>query len=249
MDLIRGPPQVVILAGGLGTRLRPVTETTPKVMINILGKPFLEHKLNQIKNFGINDVVLCVGYLGNLIKDYFGNGTKFGVNIEYAYEKELLGTAGAIKNTEAFIVKSPFVVINGDTYSNINLKDLSFFHQIHAYPITMAITSATNPIEQELVEIKDNVVNRFYKRGTLEHKAHLLKNLNPQINAGAYVLDKNILNLIPRGKKTSLEMEIFPSLVGKIMSFHYRGYIKDIANIQFCEELKKDLIRGIANDN
>ena len=96
MDFIKERTQVIILAGGLGTRLRPVTETIPKVMVDILGKPFLEYKINQIKKFGIRNIILCVGYLGEIIEDYFGKGDKFGVNIRYAYEKELLGTAGAI---------------------------------------------------------------------------------------------------------------------------------------------------------
>ncbi len=249
MELIKEGPSVVILAGGLGTRLRPITETIPKPMVDILGKPFLEYKIRQLKDSGMQKIILCVGHFGKMIEDYFGEGEKFGVNIQYAYEKELLGTAGALKNAEEFINTDSFIVINGDTYSTINLRDLFLLHQTHNLPVTMAVTSATNPTEQELVEMDNLIVNKFHKRDTIEHQNHIKENPAPLINAGAYTFDKIILNLIPKGEKISLEMDIFPNLLQKIKGFIYEGYIKDLANIQLCEELKKDIIKGMTHDN
>lgn len=235
---------IAILVGGLGTRLKPITEIIPKPMVSICGKPFLEYQIKQIKNCGIKNIIFCVGYLGEKVKEYFGDGENFGVNISYSYEKELLGTAGAIKNAESLIKTDSFLVLNGDTYLNIDFRNLFSFHEEKNFPVTMAVTSATNPQEQELVEVEDNTIIKFYKRNTPEHKEHIEKNPNPLINAGAYAFNKSILDLIPAEKKVSLEQEIFPQLIKKIIGFKHNGYIKDIANIQFCREFEKDILEG-----
>jgi len=237
--------QAIILAGGLGTRLKPITETIPKPMVGINGKPFLEYQIRQIKSSGIKNIILCVGYLGNKIEEYFRNGEKFGVDIEYSYEQEPLGTAGAIKNSEKLISTPSFIVMNGDTFSFINLKNLFLNHIQNSYIATMAVTKAINPKEQELVELKDNIIINFHKRDTLEHKNHLVVNKNPLSNAGTYVLDREILKIIPSGIKFSIEKEIFPLLVNKMAGFLYEGYLKDIANVQFCNEFEKDISGGI----
>jgi NDP-sugar pyrophosphorylase family protein len=235
---------VLILVGGLGTRLRPFTETVPKPMIDINGKPFLEYKINQIKKFGIKKIILCVGYLGDIVEAYFGNGEKFGVEIFYSYEKELLGTAGAIKNAENLIKSDSVIVMNGDTYTNVDLSKLFFNHLENNSPVTIVVTDATNPREQELVELENQVITSLYKRNTLEHQNHLNLTRNPLINAGIYVLEKEILNSIPPGIKVSLEQEIFPKFINNMNGFSYSGYIKDLATIQFCREFEKDLLEG-----
>jgi len=231
----------IILAGGLGTRLRPITETIPKVMVDVDGKPFLEYKLEILKKCGIKKIILCIGYLGEKVKDYFGDGKNFGLDINYSYEKELLGTAGAIKNAEHLIKTDYFIVTNGDTYLDINFQDMVFTHKNFNYPITMAVSKATNPIEQELIKIQNREITGFYRRETKEHKEELNKNKKPLMNAGTYILNKEVLKMIPSNKHVSLEKEIFPLFVGKIMGFLHEGYIKDIANCQFYEEFKEDL--------
>jgi len=236
--------QVIILAGGLGTRLRPFTETIPKPMIDICGKPFLEHKLVQLKNSGTKKVLLCVAYLGEKIEGYFKDGKDFGLDIKYSYEKELMGTAGAVKQAESLIETDPFIVMNGDTHTNLDLEELLLFHHTYNLPMTMAVTRATNPTEQELVKIKDGLITNFYKRKTSEHKNYLQTHQNLWINMGAYVLTKKILDLVPHGIKTSFEMEIFPTLSSNMAGFYYEGYMKDLANIEFCRQLEQDIILG-----
>ncbi len=243
MDSIGEECSAVVLVGGLGTRLLPFTEKVPKPMIDIHGKPFLEYKLNTLKKHGITKIILCVAYLGEKIRDYFGNGENFGLDITYSYEKELLGTAGAIKNAEQLIKTDYFIVTNGDTYSEINFQDMIFTHKNFNYPITMAISKATNPKEQELINIKNREIIGFYRRETKEHAEELEKKQELLINAGTYILNREVLNLIPFNKKVSLENEIFPLFIGKILGFRYKGYIKDIANSKFCEEFKEDLLK------
>ncbi|MCJ7509172.1 MAG: sugar phosphate nucleotidyltransferase, partial [candidate division Zixibacteria bacterium] len=115
--------QALILCGGLGKRLRPLTRKIPKSMLPVAGKPFLEYLIKLLKQNGIKEIILCTGYLHNKLKDYFGDGEKFGVNIQYSREHFPLGTGGAIKNAEK-LIKSRFFVLNGDSYINLNLKSL-----------------------------------------------------------------------------------------------------------------------------
>jgi len=230
--------QALILAGGLGERLRPLTETIPKPMVEINGKPLLEHILDHLKKYGIRKIILCIGYLGNKIEEYFGDGRKFELDIKYSYEKELLGTAGAIKNAEHLIETENFIVLNGDSYTLIDIDALLKSHNPN-FLLTMVVTPATNPQEQELVEVENGKIIRFLRRNTFEHERYLEKNSAPLINAGFYVFNKSILNLIPKNEKVSLEKEILPSLIGKIRSFEYKGYFKDIANPQLCKELEE----------
>src|SRR5208282_6436393 len=115
--------QAVILAGGLGTRMRPITETIPKPMIAVAGEPFLHHQLSLLRSFGIRRVLLLVAYLGDQIENYFGDGTSLGLQLGYSYESAPLGTGGALKNAEA-LLDDEFVVLNGDTYLAIDYAAL-----------------------------------------------------------------------------------------------------------------------------
>jgi len=237
--------QAMIIAGGLGTRLRPITKIIPKPMVSICNKPFLEYQINHLRKFPINKLILCVGYLGEKIEEYFKDGKNFGIDIVYSYEKEPLGTAGAIKNAEHLIDSNPFIVMNGDTYSKLNFQALFSTHKKNKNLVTMVITNASNPQEQELIESRNNLITGFYKRNTSEHKEYLSKNPFSSINAGIYIFDKQIFNLIPSKKKISLENDIFPHLIGQIQTFEYKDYMKDIANITFCNELENDILEGI----
>lgn len=234
--------QAIILAGGLGTRLKPVTETIPKPMVEINGKPFLEYLLENLKKYGITKIILCVGYLGNKIEEYFGNGNRFGLEIKYSYEQELLGTAGAVKNAEKLIETENFLVLNGDSYTQINITSLLAHHKSSNLPVTIALAPASNPAEQELIRTAEGKIIEFYRRNTFVHEEFLNKGLKSKINSGNYVFNKSVLNLIPAGEKVSLEKEIFPSLLGKIGAFEYNGYFKDIANLQFLNEFEKDIL-------
>ncbi len=240
MEFPKKECQALILAGGLGTRLKPITETIPKPMVEINGKPFLEYMIEHLKKYGIRKVILCVGYLGNKIEEYFGNGEKFGLEITYSYEQELLGTAGAIKKAEKLIETDVFLVLNGDTYSLIDIDALLKSHNPN-FLLTTVVAPAINPSEQELVGVENGIINQLFRRNTFEHKEHLRKNSAPLINAGIYVFNRRILNLIPSEEKVSLEKEIFPFLIGKIGGFEYNGYFKDIANPQLCRELEEYL--------
>jgi len=239
-------PKVVLLVGGLGTRLRPITEKIPKPMIDVNGRPFLELKVEVLKKYGLTEFIFCVGHLGHIVEDYFGDGQRFGVNIKYSYEKEgLMGTAGAIKKAEELIGKEDFLVMNGDTYLDLNIKKILDFHRDHGNSFTMVICNASHPATQELVELNEGGdIEKIHQRGTVGHENNLRSNINPLINAGCYIFNKEIFDYLPLLRNISLEQEILPKIIGRTKSFFHTGYMLDIADQEDWKEFIKDLGKG-----
>jgi len=237
--------QALILVGGLGTRLRPHTEQVPKPMVEIEGRPFLEFKIESLRKHGIKDFILLVGHKGEKVEEYFGDGSRFGINIKYSYEREqLLGTAGAIKNAE-HLINGDFIATNGDTFLDIDFEKLISLHETHDSPFTLTVAPATHPKTQELVEIKDNKIVKIHKRDTPEHENHILTTQNPFVNAGCYLMSKSILDLIPQNEKISLEQEIFPQITEKMVGFLHPGYMLDVADENDWDEFTKDVKGGL----
>ncbi|MHA1727432.1 MAG: nucleotidyltransferase family protein [Promethearchaeota archaeon] len=222
--------KVLILVGGLGTRLRTIISDVPKPMAPIgrKNKPFLYYKLMQLKNSGLKNIVFCSGYMNQIIQDYFGDGEKFGINIEYSIEKEPLGTAGAIKNAEKFI-DGPFFMMNGDVYINIKYRELFLEYKEKKADYIMSLAELKGNVSGGIVVVNSNmkIIKFLEKPG-----AEVIKTMDsPYINAGVYLLSPQILDLIPKNQKSSIEREIFPKLVGSDAHFYgskYRGYFIDI---------------------
>jgi NDP-sugar pyrophosphorylase family protein len=204
--------QAVILAGGLGTRMRPVTETIPKPMISVAGKPFLQHQLELLRVCGIDRSLLLVAYLGEKIEEYFGDGTNFRLNIDYSYEPTPLGTGGAIKNAEEKLQKT-FVLLNGDTYLAINYSALLLrFTMLKCLALIVAYKKPSGGLS---VLPADHVPNNLAvsRDGRVEtYRKHDAEGLT-HIDAGAIVLSKEILQMLPQGRRCSLEEEIYPRLI------------------------------------
>ncbi len=232
--------QVIILVGGVGKRTYPLTKEIPKALVPVNGKPILEIKINYLKKWGFKNIILCVGYKGNLIERYFKDGKDFGVNIQYSYEEELLGTGGAIKNAE-HLIRGDFIAMNGDDYILLDFDRLLDFHHMHNAEITMVVSKASNPREQEIIELDNYKIVRIYKRGTVEHADFLEQCFSPLINGGTYVINKDLLKEIPIRRKISLEHEIFPILIGRMHGFLYEGYQKDITSIGDSEKIREEI--------
>jgi len=204
--------QAVILAGGLGTRMRPITETIPKPMITVAEKPFLQHQLELLSGAGCERALLLVAYRGEQIQEYFGDGAKFGCKVSYSFEPSPMGTGGALKNAEAQL-RDRFVVVNGDTYLAIDYRALvKQFAKVNcsalivAYekPATISQEIPASVLPNNLGVNSDGLVTAYRKR-------------NPQglnhIDAGVIVLRKEILQGLRAGQRCSLEEEIYPSLI------------------------------------
>ena len=215
--------QALILAGGLGTRLRGIVKNIPKAMVDIKERPFLEYLVLQLKNYSLNDIILCTGYLKGRIENYFGNGNNLGVNIIYSEETEPLGTGGAIKFAENLIAEGDFIVMNGDSLFDINLCKLIDCYLKKKALVTIALAKVKDALRYGSVEMsKDNKIKSFIEKVECSHS-----NL---INGGIYVLNKEIFKYIPKNKLVSLEKEIFPKLVNsnRFYGISFKNYFIDI---------------------
>lgn len=192
--------KALILAGGRGKRLRPLTDKIPKSLIPINKKPLIQYTINYLKKFGINEIIICSGYKSKQIQNFLKKKKNFGCKIEYSVEKNPLGTAGAIKNAIKNLSDESFLVINGDIITNIDLKKI----------LKKPNTIAANELKTKFgtMEIKNNKILKFNEKTDVQ---------NVWMNPGLYHLSTDILKILPR--KGSLEAEIFPKLA-KNKSLH-----------------------------
>jgi len=228
--------QALILAGGLGTRLRKVANNCPKPMMQVGGSPFLEYLILQLKRYDLTEIVLSIGYLGDKIREYFQNGKKWGVKIRYSEEKAPLGTGGAVKLAGSLIEADVFLVLNGDSYLDINLNQLIEFHELQEALATLALVEVHNPDRYGLVEIdKDYHITNFREKGAVS-KSSL-------INGGIYIFHKKIFGFIPEGN-ISLEKNIFPILMGKCFYGEpHKAYFIDIGTPEEYDRVQKEFWR------
>jgi NDP-sugar pyrophosphorylase family protein len=223
--------QAVILAGGLGTRLRPLTLKVPKPMVDINGKPFLEIKLRDMLKRGIRDYVFCVGYLGKVIEEYFGDGSKFGARIRYSYDGEkLLGPIGALKNAQN-LLDEDFIVTYGDNYVDVDyygmVKDL---RESKALGV-MAVLHNKNRWGKSDVDVRDGYVVAYSK--------HSEKGLE-WINYGVFALRKGALGLARSGDEEEFFNELIPRR--KLLAFKVSKRFYDVGSPESLEEFKRLIV-------
>jgi len=214
--------QALILAGGAGTRLRPVLAELNKPMAPVAGRPFLEYLLLQLKKYGIDEVTLCVGYKADLIQSYVGTGDRWGIQVNYSYETDFLGTAGALKLAEDHIHDEDFFVMNGDSLFDIELRTLMDYHRAMEATATLALAYVNDTQRYGAVGINEagRIVSFREKREG---------NKEGLINGGVYVLARKVLDIIPGGQPVSLEQDILPRLIGQdLYGLSLRGYFVDI---------------------
>ena len=227
--------KAVILAGGLGTRLRPLTINKPKPMLPIGERPILEHLIDWTKKGGVKSIVLCVSYLRKSIQDYFEDGNKFGVKIEYAISKKPLATAGQLKTAEKFI-EDDFVCLYGDSIFNFSLRNMIKEHSTKKAFVTMGLNEYKTNLPYGVIETSKNgrVINWNEKP---EIKAN--------VNMGCYVMNPKVFNLIPKNKPYGMDDVIKKAMKKKevVNSFITKNGFTDIGNKesykQACEEYNK----------
>lgn len=223
-----GLPPAVILAGGLGTRLRDVYASGPKCLAPVAGRPFLDYVLTWLRFQGVTKVVLCVGYKRNSIRKYVGRGRKWGLTVKYSVEQRLLGTAGALKKAERLISGDTMLVMNGDTLVKADLKALVRFHERQRAPVTMMVTAVEDSRRYGSVRLdRRQRVRAFLEKKKQEQEADAARRL---INAGIYVLEKSVLAGMSTRTPTSLERDVFPRLLrtGNIRGLVIQGRFIDI---------------------
>jgi mannose-1-phosphate guanylyltransferase len=233
--------KAVILVGGPGTRLQPLTNKIPKSIVPVLNRPVLEHMLAYLKQYGIEDIILTLNYLPDVIKDCFGDGSRYGVRLIYCMEDEPAGTAGAVKNTEKYLDGS-FLVLNGDVFTDMDLAAMFSFHRKNKAQATISLSWVDNPSAFGVVETDDKGrVKRFIEKpppGT---------ETTNWINAGAYFLEPAVLDKIPAGRHYMFEKGLFPDLLesgAPVYGYPYNGYWLDMGTPLKYFSLNIDLLES-----
>jgi len=224
--------QMVILAGGLGMRLRPLTERVPKCLIPVNGRPFLEYQLEMLGQRGVRDIVLCVGHLGEAVLDHFGAGHRFGVDIVYSWEREeLLGTAGALKRAEPLLAPE-FFVTYGDCYLLLGYREImTSFRSSDALGM-MVVYRNYDRLERSNVVVRDGRVAAYDKNTRLPGMVY--------INEGLSVLRRRALRLIPEDEPLSQE-EFYGGLIakGKLLAYETQQRFYEVGSLQGIEEFQQ----------
>ena len=232
----------VVLVGGQGTRLRPLTLSAPKPMLPTAGVPFLEHMLSRIRAAGITHVVLGTSYKAETFTDYFGDGSAFGLDIEYVVEDVPRGTGGAIRNVADRLRADTVMVFNGDVVSGLDLGALLATHRDNAADVTLHLVKVADPRAFGSVPTgPDGSVAAF-----------LEKTDNPptdQINAGCYVFRRSVVEAIPPGRVVSVERETFPGLLAsnaRVFGHIDSTYWLDLGTPAAFVRGSADLVTGVA---
>ncbi|MEM0465189.1 MAG: sugar phosphate nucleotidyltransferase [Candidatus Pacearchaeota archaeon] len=234
--------KAIILAGGFGSGLGSVAKDFPKPMILVAGKPLLEHQIIFLRENGITDLIIAVHHMSDIIKSYFGDGNRFGINITYSEEDIPLGTAGAIKNAERYI-DDTFLVLNGDCYSRIDLKDFLEFHKNKRSKCTIAVTKSKNKEKYGNVLLDNDKVIEFLEK---ENEKNEINNLEYFVNVGVYLFEPIIFDYIEPKRNISLEKDIFQKLMNEniLRGYLYDGYFIDVEDSKAYNQLKRDILRN-----
>src|SRR5438552_2956783 len=198
--------KAVVMAGGQGTRLRPLTSNQPKPMLPILGQPMMQHVLRLARDHGLTEVVATVQFLASVIRNFFGDGQDLGVSLTYVTEQEPLGTAGSVKNAED-LLEDRFVVLSGDALTDVDLTELVKFHESRDAAVTVTLKRVEDPLEFGIVIAdEDGRIDRFLE------KPGWGEVFSDTINTGIYVVEREVLDRIPEGREFDFSKDLFPLL-------------------------------------
>ncbi len=216
------------MCGGEGTRLRPLTFERPKPSIPILNKPSVVHLIEHLAKEGFNEIVVTIGYMAEKIEEQLGDGSMFGVHIDYVYEHEKLGTAGGVKNAEKYLCDEPFIVVGGDHVMDLGLRTMYRFHERNNVPVTIGLLSIDDPREFGIADMDvNNRIHRFLEK---PGPGEVFSNL---ASTGIYMCDPNIFDWIPAATQYDFAKDLFPQLISTrkgINGLLVHGHWTDVGN-------------------
>src|SRR6266536_2969555 len=234
--------RAVVMAGGEGTRLRPLTSNQPKPMVPIVGKPCMEHILELLKRHGFEDVIVTLAFLPQAIRSYFGDGESLGLRIEYSVEESPLGTAGSVRLASGKL-DDTVLVISGDALCDIDLGRLVEFHREREAAVTIGLKSVENPLEFGIVVTdEDGRVERFLEKPSWGQV------FSDTINTGIYVLNPEVLRHVPTDRPYDFAKELFPLLLEMGRPLYgcvLDGYWQDIGNLDQYRQANYDALEGM----
>ncbi|WP_409343192.1 sugar phosphate nucleotidyltransferase [Paenibacillus sp. MBLB4367] len=233
--------KAVIMAGGKGTRLRPLTSNTPKPMVPLLDRPVMEYTIELLKKHGITEIAVTVQYLPEVIRQYFGDGSDFGVKLHYFEENSPLGTAGSVKNAEAFLDET-FIVISGDALTDFDLSEAIAYHERNQAVATLVLTTVENPLEFGVVMTNDSgEIIRFLEKPSWGEV------FSDTVNTGIYILETEIFKYFDHGKEFDFSKDLFPILMRNqrpLYGYVAEGYWSDIGNLVQYRQTQFDMLDG-----
>lgn len=234
--------KAMILAAGVGSRLDPLTRNVPKPMVPVVNRPVIEHIVQKLKKHGFDDIWVNTHYLGDVIKDYLGDGSQWGVKIQVAEEKQLWGDAGSVKLAADFLKDGTFLVIGGDDISDIDISAVVNFHKQNKATATIALTEVEDPSQFGIVVTDDTGrVTRFLEKPKGDQ---VFSNL---ANTGVYVFEPEVLEIIPEGTFFGFGNDVFPALLAQDRPMYGLGsqsYWKDVGNVPVYKLTNRDALAG-----
>jgi mannose-1-phosphate guanylyltransferase len=233
--------EVVLLVGGLGTRLSSELGDLPKPMVEVGGYPFLEHELLHLREFGIHKIVLAVSHRREAIEQRFADGKELDLSIAYSRETQPLGTAGALRNALALLRGDEVLVLNGDSFAEIDYDELLRFHRGHGGKLTISALYQPDCRDYGRLRISDGQILEFVEKSQGDSSPGY-------INAGVYVFSRELIESIRPGVVESLENRFFPSLIARgenIYTYCTQGYFIDMGTPQRLQQLRSDYLRGV----
>jgi mannose-1-phosphate guanylyltransferase/phosphomannomutase len=234
--------KAVVMAGGEGTRLRPMTASMPKPLLPIVNKPIMEHVLRLLKRHGITETVVTVQFLASLVRNYFGDGEDLGLVLHYATEETPLGTAGSVKNAEDLLADGTFLVISGDALTDFDLTDLVKFHHDKGALVTVCLTRVPDPLEFGITIVDDDgKVQRFLEKPTWGQV------FSDTVNTGIYIMEPEVFDHVAKGEVVDWSGDVFPRLLElglPIYGYIAEGYWEDVGTHESYFRAQADVLSG-----
>lgn len=244
----------IIIAGGLGTRLRPLTYQRPKPLTPVANRPFLEYQVALLRKHGVTDIVFATNYMAERIEAHFGDGSRFGVKMQYAVEKEALGTGGAIRNAAQLVPDSPLIVFNGDVLMDFDLGEIIAFHNSKRASATIALAEIPSPNPFGVLHLTSDGEVERWEEPTEELKKRLAldRDIAPTgidyINAGCYILAPSCIARIPLNQKVSIERETYPRMIAEkagVYGYVAKGYWIDLGRAEQLLSATQSILAGM----
>ena len=232
--------KAVVMAGGFGTRIQPLTNSIPKPMLPILNKPMMEHIIKKLKSVGITEIVVLLYFKPEVIQNYFKDGSDLGIRINYVLPDDDYGTAGAVKKAQKYLDER-FIVVSGDLVTDFDFKEIIGFHDAVNSKLTITLTSVEDPLQFGVVITdKDGKILRFLE------KPGWGEVFSDTINTGIYVIEPEILDYIPDNIPFDFSKDLFPKLMKEgvtLYGYNAKGYWRDVGNPESYREVNKDILK------
>jgi mannose-1-phosphate guanylyltransferase/phosphomannomutase len=237
--------KAVVMAGGFGSRIQPLTHSTPKPMLPLLNRPMMEHTMQRLKEIGITDFIVLLYYKPEIIKAYFGDGSDFGMNISYVTPDDDYGTAGAVKKAQELIGDENFVIVSGDVVTDFDFEKMFAFHKEKNSKLTITLTQVDNPLQFGVVITdKEGKIEKFLEKPSWGEV------FSDTINTGIYIIEPEILDMIPANENYDFGKDLFPSLMANkttLWGYNASGYWRDVGNPESYREVYEDISLGKVN--